>query len=82
VNEPKFSLINLGDVAKPIEFAQAENNTLQVGKVLLTQAGLQLAPISGAGPIDGFVDYIRERWKEFGHKTEPSPVGAEPIAQG
>jgi hypothetical protein len=60
-----------------IEFEQAENNTLQVGKVLLTQAGQQLAPISAAGPVDGFVDYIRAQWKGFGYKTEPGNSGTD-----
>jgi hypothetical protein len=58
-----------------IEFAQTENNTLQIGKVLLTQMGQQLAPISASGPVDGFVDYVREQWTKFGYKTEPENSG-------
>src|SRR5262249_43209010 len=53
-----------------IEFDK--DNELQLGQVLLTQAGQQLAPICGAEPRDGFVDYVKERWKSFGYKTEPS----------
>lgn len=62
-----------------IEFPQPENNELQVGKVLLTQAGQQLASIATAGPVEGFPDYVREQWKKFGHKTEPT---GEPVPSG
>lgn len=71
-----------------IEFQKPENNELQVGHVLLTQAGQQLAPICGAQPRDGFVDYVKEKWKSLGYKTEPEaeqsaaadgvPAAAEP----
>lgn len=57
-----------------IEFAQEKDNTLQVGKVLLTKASQQLAPISGAVPVQGFVEYVREQWRRFGYKTEPASV--------
>jgi hypothetical protein len=45
--------------------------------VLLTQAGQQLAPICGAQPRDGFVDYVKEKWKSLGYKIE---TGADPSA--
>jgi hypothetical protein len=71
-----------------IEFPKPDNNELQLGHVLLTKAGQQLAPICGAQPRDGFVDYVREKWKSFGYKTEPEaeqtaaadgvPAAAEP----
>lgn len=54
-----------------IGFQKAENSELKLGHVLLTQAGQQLAPICGAQPREGFVDYVREKWKSFGYKTEP-----------
>jgi Protein of unknown function (DUF2806) len=49
---------------------QKEGYQLQIGKVLFTQAGLQLAPLSGAQPREGFVDYVKEQWKNFGLTTE------------
>lgn len=55
-----------------IGFEGAGPNDLKVGNVLLTQAGQQLAPISGSRPVEGFVDYVRERWRSFGHKVDPS----------
>ena len=55
-----------------IEFHKAEDNELKIGKVLLTQAGQQLATICDAQPRDGFVDYVKEKWKSLGYKTEPN----------
>lgn len=40
--------------------------SMYVGLVLLTKPGQQLAPISGATPREGFVDYVREEWKRRG----------------
>lgn len=58
-----------------VEFPQTENNSLQLGKVLLTKAGEQLAPVCAARPCDGFVEYVREKWRSFGYKIE-SPAGS------
>lgn len=49
-----------------IEFPNAENNDLDVGTVMLTQAGQQLAPICAAAPQEGFLDYVRNRWRQKG----------------
>lgn len=47
-----------------IEFAKETENHLNTGKGLLTQIGLQLAPICGSKPVDGFQDYIIKKWIE------------------
>jgi len=39
-------------------------NELQLGRVLLTKIGHELAPICGSAPVDGFMDYVRTRWKD------------------
>jgi hypothetical protein len=54
-----------------LEFPQGKKTELDIGQVLLTQAGRQLASFCGAGPVDGFIDYVKEKWKSFGYKTEP-----------
>lgn len=38
------------------------NNNLELGCVLLTRAGQELAPVSGAAPVDGFFEFVRDRW--------------------
>jgi hypothetical protein len=48
-----------------IEFQSAENE-LNIGKVLLTVAGQQLAPISGSRPANGFYEYACDFWQAHG----------------
>ena len=38
------------------------DNDFGFGHVLLTKAGEELARVCGSGPIDGFFDYVYERW--------------------
>jgi hypothetical protein len=59
---------------------QKENNQLNVGHVIFTKAGEQLAPLSGAHPLEGFVDFVKGRWKRFGIITEPG--AAQPPLPG
>jgi len=56
-----------------IEFAKPNDNELQLGHVILTRAGLQLASICISHPQEGFVEYVKEKWRGFGYKTEPPP---------
>jgi hypothetical protein len=37
------------------------DNELKIGNVLLTRAGLQLAPVCGSTPVDGFFDFVYDR---------------------
>jgi hypothetical protein len=52
--------------AVTVEFPKPEQNQLEIGSVLLTQAGQQLAPICASGPCDGFLDYVKDQWKKKG----------------
>lgn len=58
----KFTVFYYG---KPVELEmpKAEDNELELGHVLLTKVGQELAPICGSKPFDGFVDYVKDRWK-------------------
>lgn len=49
-----------------IEFPKPENNEIELGTVMLTQAGQQLAPICASASQEGFLDYVRNRWREKG----------------
>lgn len=45
---------------------KSEKDTkLSVGKVLLTQVGRELALVCQASGVDGFVDYVKDKWSEF-----------------
>lgn len=38
------------------------DNALRLGQVLLTRAGQQFAPICGSTPVEGFFDFVCDRW--------------------
>jgi hypothetical protein len=46
-----------------VEFPSEENNRLDLGHVMLTRPGLQLASICAAKPVEGFKEYCLEKWK-------------------
>lgn len=49
---------------RPVEltFPNDADNALALGSVLLTRAGHELAPVCGSAPVDGFFDYVYDRW--------------------
>ena len=53
---------------RPLEltFPNASQNELQLGKVLLTQAGQELAAICGSKPVDGFWEFMLAKWEKEG----------------
>jgi uncharacterized protein DUF2806 len=45
------------------------DNSLPIGKVLLTKVGLELASVCKATGVDGFEDYVKEQpWAQYIHK--------------
>ena len=63
-----------------LELPKETDNYLDIGKVLLTNVGQQLAPISGSKPVDGFWEYVTERWKEYFPKPHSPDATAETAA--
>ena len=57
-----------------ISFSNQSEPKLDIGKVLFTQIGRQLADIVSASPVDGFDAYLKEKWEELGYKTEPEEL--------
>ena len=49
---------------RPVEltFPKDVENELELGKVLLTRAGQELALVCGSKPVDGFFDFLYDRW--------------------
>lgn len=45
------------------EMPKDTDNSLDIGKVMLTKIGQELAPISGSYPVSDFKEYIIENWK-------------------
>lgn len=56
------------------------DNQLEIGRVLLTQAGQEIAPICGSVPVDGFFDFVRERWTQRSLITLNETVAGTPPA--
>ena len=44
---------------------------LNLGKVLFTQIGQQLAEIVSAVPVEEFDTYLKEKWVQLGYKVDP-----------
>jgi hypothetical protein len=57
-----------------IGFDKPEQNQMNIGHVMLTKAGEQLAIICAAQPVEGFVEYLREKWKALGYKIDPDAI--------
>ena len=66
-----FAVIYYGRLLS-LEMPNDADNTLELGHVLLTKIGQELAPICGSKPVDGFWEYVMDKWKEY----KPRP-GAE-----
>jgi hypothetical protein len=49
-----------------IEFEKETDNQLSIGKILLSKAGEELAPICGAEAVQGFYEYVFNKWKGMG----------------
>ena len=60
-----------------IEFPDADNPKMDLGKVIFTQIGAQLTKVVSSAPIEGFEDYLREHWKSLGYKTEPEEPSSD-----
>jgi len=47
--------------ATNLTFPHEKDNALPIGKVLLTRAGQQLAPVCGSTPVEGFYEFVYDR---------------------
>ena len=55
-----------------LDISKDPDNELDVGKVLLTKSGQELAPICGSKPVDGFFEYVTDQWKQYLPQVENS----------
>lgn len=51
-----------------MEMPSDADNKLGIGLVLLTKVGQELAPICGSKPVDGFWEYVMDKWKQYNPK--------------
>ena len=53
-----------------LEMPKDADNQLEIGGVLLTKAGQELAPICGSTPVEGFREFVMDKWKQYLPKPE------------
>jgi len=58
-----------------IEFENESDNRLDIGHILLSKTGQELAPICGSKPIPDFFDFILEKWAIKYGLSISSPIG-------
>lgn len=77
----KFYILYYGQPLQ-LEMPKDEGNELELGHVLLTKVGHELAPICGSKPVDGFVEFVKDKWKAHipAPVTEQSAPGDVPQA--
>ena len=68
-NLPQTAVVAYYDERIEIEFSRPDKNSLNVGSVLLSKAGQELASICESAPRPGFRDYAIERWQGAGLKV-------------
>jgi len=49
-----------------IKFENKMDNKIDIGKVVLSKTGQELARITGAKSVEGFFEYVIEKWAKEG----------------
>ena len=60
----KIQISYYGKILK-LEFKNELENQLQLGKVLLTRVGRELALVCGSTPVSGFMEFVKGRWANY-----------------
>lgn len=68
---PKNYSVTYYDSLVELTMPKDTDNSLKIGHAILTNAGLELAPICGSQPIPEYVNYVRQRWTD--QKLIPGP---------
>ena len=66
---PKEGLVRYYGEPINLQFSEAENNSLDLGSIVLTKIGRELAPIAGSEKCDEFMEYTLEEWQKRGYVT-------------
>ena len=62
---PKIIVLHYYGRPLRLHLPKDTDNNLDVGKVLLTRIGQELAPICGSEPVEGFWEFARDKWKNY-----------------
>ena len=63
---------------RPITLEVPKVKGIAVGRTILTSIGRELVPICGSKPVDGFWEYVMDKWKIYSPKpvSEKKPASA------
>lgn len=79
---PKTMTVFYYDKPANLTFPSDINNSLLIGMTFFTRAGRQLASVCGSRPIEGFFDFVYDRWTIQSlvpkRETEPIATGDTP----
>lgn len=62
---PKTLKISYFGQPMTLTMEKESNNKLSIGKVLLTQVGSELASVCQVQVVEGFYDYVKEKWEKY-----------------
>ena len=61
----KTFMVTYFGMALLLDMPKNENNSFNIGHVRFTKIGQELRTICDSEPVDGFFDYVMDRWKEY-----------------
>lgn len=64
-NTPKRFTASYFGRSLNLDIKKQKENKIEVGQVILTKVGLELASICHTQEVDGFFDYVKEKWKLY-----------------
>ena len=67
---PKRFTVNYYGRPLNLEMSKDADNSLAIGTTLLTRTGNELAPICGSKPVEGFLEYVKDHWKQYLPRSE------------
>ncbi len=73
---PKVPTVHYFGRPLKLTLPNESGNVVEIGHLILTRAGQQLAPVCAPAPVDGFFEYVTERWIGRGYLPRPEPDAA------
>ena len=62
---PKKFIIGFYGKPLALQMPKDSDNEIDIGHVVFTNIGRELAPICGSKPVAGFYEYVKEHWKQY-----------------
>ena len=62
---PKTLNVYYYDTGLVLHLPDDNDKQLAIGAVFLTRIGQELAPICGSEPVEGFWEYVKDKWKRY-----------------